>query len=66
MIQAPPVEDAANLGCLAFLAQWFGVKKSEVLLIKGEKSRSKRFLLKGLRLNKALSLIPGQIQDRAR
>jgi uncharacterized protein (TIGR00251 family) len=64
MIQAPPVEDAANQGCLVFLADWFGVKKSEVLLLKGEKSRSKRFLLKGLALEKALSLTPGHIPDR--
>jgi uncharacterized protein len=58
MVQSPPVEGAANQGCLAFLAQWFGVKKSGVLLIKGEKSRSKRFLIKGLNLEKISTLIP--------
>ena len=63
-VQAPPVENAANQGCLSFLAHWFGIKKSEVLLVKGEKSRSKHFLLKGVALEKALSLIPVQIQGQ--
>jgi uncharacterized protein len=63
MVQAPPVEGAANQKCLTFLAQWFGIKKSEVLLIKGEKSRSKRFLLKGLSPEKVLALIPARNPD---
>ena len=63
MIQAPPVEGAANQSCINFLVQWFGIKKSEVVLLKGEKSRSKVFLLKDLTLEKGLSLIPGQNQD---
>jgi uncharacterized protein len=62
-VQAPPVEGAANQGCMAFLAQWFGVKRSQVILLKGEKSRSKVFLIKGLVLEKCLSLIPAQNQD---
>jgi uncharacterized protein len=62
-VQAPPVEGAANQSCIAFLARWFGVKKSQVILIKGEKSRSKVFLMKGLILGKCLSLIPAQNQD---
>ena len=64
MVQAPPVEGAANQSCLAFLAQWFGRKKSEVVLLKGGKSRSKVFLLKGLTLEKCLALIPGQNPDQ--
>jgi uncharacterized protein len=63
MIQAQPVEDAANQGCLVFLAHWFGVKKSKVLLLKGGKSRSKRFLIKDLSMERALSLIPTQIES---
>jgi uncharacterized protein (TIGR00251 family) len=58
MIQSPPVEGAANQGCLRFLSRWFGVKKSEVLLIKGERSRSKRFLIKGLGQEQISTLIP--------
>jgi uncharacterized protein len=65
-VQAPPVEGAANQSCIAFLAQWFGLKKSEVILIKGGKSRSKVFLVKGLDWGRCLSLIPGQHQDLPR
>ena len=64
MVQAPPVEGAANQNCLSFLARWFGMKRSEVVLLKGGKSRSKVFLLKGLPLEKCLSLIPGQNPDQ--
>ncbi|MGA3085111.1 MAG: DUF167 domain-containing protein [Thermodesulfobacteriota bacterium] len=63
MVQAPPVEGAANQSCIIFLARWFGIKKSDVVLLKGEKSRSKVFLLKGLTVGKGISLIPGQNQD---
>jgi uncharacterized protein (TIGR00251 family) len=63
-IQAPPVEGAANQGCLTFLAQWFKVKRSQVILLKGEKGRSKVFLIKGLTLEKGRSLIPTQSPDQ--
>ncbi len=63
MIQAPPVEGVANQSCIIFLARWVGIKKSEVVLLKGEKSRSKVFLLKGLTVRKCISIIPGQNQD---
>ena len=63
-VQAPPVEGAANQSCLSFLARWFDRKQSEVVLLKGGKSRSKVFLLKGLTLEKCLSLIPYQNPDQ--
>ena len=63
MVQSPPVEGAANLACITFLAHYFGMKRSEVKLLKGGKSRSKVFLIKGLTLGKCLSLIPVQNQD---
>jgi uncharacterized protein len=65
MVQALPVEGAANQSCLSFLARWFGMKQSEVILLKGGKSRSKTFLLKGLTLERCLSLIPGQNPDQS-
>jgi uncharacterized protein (TIGR00251 family) len=65
MVQALPVEGAANQSCLSFLARWFGMKRSEVVLLKGGKSRSKAFLLKGLTLERCLSLIPGQNPDQS-
>jgi uncharacterized protein (TIGR00251 family) len=62
-VQAPPVEGSVNQHCLSFLSHWFGLKRSEVVLVKGGKSRSKVFLLKGITLEKCLSLIPDQNPD---
>ena len=47
-LSAPPVEGAANAACRDFLAEWLGVKRSQVELVSGEKSREKRFRISGL------------------
>src|SRR5229473_503995 len=47
-LTAPPVEGAANAACRDFLAAWLGVKRSQVALVSGEKSREKRFEVSGL------------------
>jgi uncharacterized protein (TIGR00251 family) len=47
-LTAPPVEGAANAACRDFLAEWLGVKRSQVELIAGQKSRAKRFRVSGL------------------
>lgn len=47
-LTAPPVEGAANAACRDFLAEWLDVKRSQVELIAGEKSREKRFRVSGL------------------
>ena len=44
-ISSPPVEGGANRECIGFLAAKLGVSKSEVRLLKGEKSREKTFLI---------------------
>ncbi|MBC7359107.1 MAG: YggU family protein [Desulfacinum sp.] len=46
-ISAPPVEGAANKECIRFLAKFFGLSKSRVKILQGEKSRHKVVLLKG-------------------
>ncbi|SHE29403.1 hypothetical protein SAMN02745206_00045 [Desulfacinum infernum DSM 9756] len=45
-IAAPPVEGAANKECIRFLAKFFGLSKSRVKILQGEKSRNKVVLLK--------------------
>lgn len=40
-LKAPPVEGKANEALIAFLAEHFGVKKKQITIIKGEKSRNK-------------------------
>lgn len=47
-LTSPPVEGAANKACCAYFAKLFGIAKSSVELIAGDKSRQKRVLLRGL------------------
>ena len=47
-LTAPPVEGAANKACRDFLAEALGVKRADVELLSGEKSREKRFRIEGL------------------
>lgn len=49
-LTAPPVDGAANKACSRFLAKLTGLPRSSVLLISGETSRHKRFLLEGAAL----------------
>ena len=58
-VQAPPVEGRANSALIKFLAETFGLPKSQVEIISGELSRSKVFLLRGVTLEKAESKLPG-------
>ncbi|MGC1423811.1 MAG: DUF167 domain-containing protein [Terracidiphilus sp.] len=56
-VQAPPVEGRANEALVAFLAEAFDIPKRSVELVNGELSRSKVFLLRGVRLQYAVSRI---------
>ena len=47
-VTAPPVDGAANTACIAFLAKILGVRRSQVRLQAGEKSRDKVFHIAGL------------------
>lgn len=62
-LTAPPVEGAANRACREFLADVLDVRRGDVELIGGEKSRDKRFRIQGVNdadLRERLSrLIPG-------
>ena len=40
-LQAPPTDGRANKELVAVLAKHFGVRKSEVVIVRGEKSRVK-------------------------
>lgn len=50
-VTAPPVDSAANRATLEFLAEKLGVAKSAVVLVKGQKSRRKTALVRGLELD---------------
>jgi hypothetical protein len=47
-LTAPPVEGAANRMCREFLAKVFRVRKSQVEMISGQKSRAKKFLIRSV------------------
>lgn len=46
-IAAPPVDGKANAALTAFLAELFGLRRSQVELLKGATGAAKQFLLKG-------------------
>ena len=46
-LSAPPLEGKANKALIKFLSEHFGVKKNQVKLIKGEKSRNKIIEIRG-------------------
>jgi uncharacterized protein (TIGR00251 family) len=49
-LTAPPVDGAANLACIAFVAKTLGVRRSQVRIQAGEKSRDKLVHISGLTL----------------
>lgn len=56
-VQAPPVEGRANEALVVFLAGLFSVPRNRVVIISGELSRSKVFLLRNISLNLALATL---------
>jgi hypothetical protein len=56
-VQAPPVEGRANEALIAWLAEFFSLSRTSVVLISGETSRSKVFLLRSLPLTAAESIL---------
>jgi hypothetical protein len=44
-VNSPPVEGEANRECIELLAKTLGVSKSEIRLLRGERSRDKTFLI---------------------
>lgn len=54
-IHAPPVDGKANEELCRFLAETLGVAKNDVVLSRGEKSRSKTFEVRGVSLADASS-----------
>jgi hypothetical protein len=56
-VQAPPVEGRANQALVAFLAECFSLSRSSFVLISGELSKSKVFLLRGATLAQAQSVL---------
>ena len=47
-LNAPPVDGKANKAAMDFVSRYFGVSRSAVLLVGGERSRHKMFEIVGL------------------
>ncbi len=56
-VQAPPIEGRANEALIAFLADYFALSRPNIVLVSGELSRSKVFLLRGVRLAQARAVL---------
>ena len=49
-LNAPDVEGRANKAAVEFVSEYFGVTRSAVVLVRGERSRHKIFQIVGLRV----------------
>lgn len=59
-VHAPPVEGRANHALIEFVAEYFSLSRKDVVLVSGESSRSKVFLLRGMTPDRVeLLLKPG-------
>jgi uncharacterized protein (TIGR00251 family) len=47
-VAAPAVEDRANAALVDFIAERFGIARRDVTLVSGERSREKRFNIRGV------------------
>jgi uncharacterized protein (TIGR00251 family) len=63
-VQAPAVEGRANSALVEFLAETFGLPKNAVVLVSGELSRSKVFLLNGVTAERVQGLIGAWIPGK--
>ena len=55
-LTAPPIEGAANKMCIEFLAKSLKVRKSDVEIIRGQSSRTKKVLVRSVSRDKIASL----------
>ena len=56
-LTAPPVEGAANKMCIEFLAKSLKVRKSDVEIVRGQGSRTKKMLVRSATRKKVESLL---------
>jgi uncharacterized protein len=57
-ITAPPVEGQANTECIRFLSHILGIKKKQVRILSGHKSKKKMVAIEGIRRKDIAALIP--------
>ena len=57
-ITAPPVEGQANAECIRFLSDILGIKKKQVRILSGHKSKKKTVAIEGVRRKDIEAVIP--------
>jgi len=63
-VQAPPIEGRANEALIAWLANFFSLSRTSVALVSGETSRSKVFLLRGVKIARVQSLLANSTKQK--
>ena len=58
-ITAPPVEGQANAECIRFLSDILKVRKNQVTIVSGHKSKKKTVAIEGIRRKDIEFIIPG-------
>lgn len=56
-VQAPPDKGRANEALVELIAELFGCKRSQVELLGGQTSQEKKFLLRGISAEEALTML---------
>jgi uncharacterized protein (TIGR00251 family) len=62
-VAAPPIGGRANAACLELVADIFGVRKSQVELVAGEKNRQKRVRVAGVEADRAREAIARELRS---
>ena len=57
-ITAPPVEGQANAECIRFLSDILGIKKKQVKILSGHRSKKKTIAIEGIGRKDVEALIP--------
>ncbi|MDO8683876.1 MAG: DUF167 domain-containing protein [Armatimonadota bacterium] len=59
-VTAPPVEGAANKACVDFIAERLGIKRGQVSIVAGDKSREKTLRITGMSEDEVRSVLSQQ------
>jgi uncharacterized protein len=63
LLTAPPVEGAANDACLRLLAALFGVSRSRLSIVRGEKARQKLIRITDSSVDRLRAHLKGSFPD---
>jgi uncharacterized protein (TIGR00251 family) len=64
-VTAPPEDGRANAAITEVLREWIGLKRSQVELIRGETSRNKTFLIRGVSVEALTALIVAKLTEHS-